>query len=45
MQCNKKTIVISLTWYYLSKTFLKNKNEIIELDLEKIFKKKGISKN
>ena len=42
---NKKITIINITWFYLEKTFIKNKNEVIELDLKKILKKKGISKN
>ena len=42
---NKKITIINITWFYLEKTFINNKNEVIELDLKKILKKKGISKN
>ena len=38
MSFNKNTIVINFTWSYLSKIFLKNRNEIIELDLNEILK-------
>jgi len=42
---NKKTIVINITWQYLSNIFIKNKNEVLEIKLDKIAQKKGISKN
>ena len=36
---NRKTIIINLTWEYLTKMFLENQKEIIELDLKKVLKK------
>ena len=34
----RKMAVTYITWYYLSNLFLKNQNEILELDVEKILK-------
>ena len=33
-----KTAVINFTWIYLNKIFIKNKNEILEIYLDEIFK-------
>ena len=42
MKIKKKLIVINLTWNYLSKKFVKNKNELIEINLNKEFEKNKI---
>ena len=35
-----KTTIVNITLFYLKDIFLQNRNEVIELDLKKIFKKK-----
>jgi len=35
----RKLIVTYLTWYYLSRLFLENDSEIIELDIKEALKK------